>query len=82
MASAIPKAAVSWYLRMQGDLSGIDPYTRVSSDVYQDLFSEGSFIGKGIYDVDIFEQAVAMYSPTTASLVMTCWKAVMPGRGC
>ncbi|HEY6899403.1 MAG TPA: glucoamylase family protein, partial [Puia sp.] len=35
--------------------SGIDPYTRVSSDVYQDLFDEGSFIGKGIYDVDIFE---------------------------
>ena len=35
---------------------GIDPYTRVVSDVYQDLFGEGSFIGKGIYDVDSFEQ--------------------------
>ena len=31
---------------------GIDPYTRAVSDVYQDLFAEGSFIGKGIYDVD------------------------------
>jgi len=40
---------------MQGSESGIDPYTRVSSDVYQDLFDEGSYIGKGIYDVDIFE---------------------------
>ncbi len=34
---------------------GIDPYTRTVSDVYQDLFDEGSFIGKGIYDVDAFE---------------------------
>ncbi|MFH0797150.1 MAG: glucoamylase family protein [Candidatus Omnitrophota bacterium] len=31
-----------------------DPYTRTISDVYQDLFHEGSFIGKGLYDVDTF----------------------------
>ncbi len=55
---SIPKTATSLYLRMQGNLSGIDPYTQVSSDVYQDVFGEGSFIGKGIYDVDIFEQAL------------------------
>ena len=34
------------------------PYTRSVSDVYQDLFGEGSFIGKGIYDVDAFERAL------------------------
>lgn len=56
--STIPKTPGSLYLRMQGNLSGIDPYTKVSSDVYQDLFGEGSFIGKGIYDVDAFEQAL------------------------
>ena len=39
--------------------AGIDPYTRAVSDVYQDLFGEGSFIGKGIYDVDAFELALA-----------------------
>lgn len=38
--------------------AGIDPYSREVSDVYQDIFSEGSFIGKGIYDVDAFRQAV------------------------
>lgn len=38
--------------------SGIDPYSREISDVYQDIFAEGSFIGKGIYDVDAFRQAV------------------------
>ncbi|MDB5273643.1 MAG: glycosyltransferase 36 [Chitinophagaceae bacterium] len=58
VASGIPKSAASLYLRMQGNVSGIDPYTRLSSDVYQDLFGEGSFIGKGIYDVDVFEQSV------------------------
>ncbi|MHB1178618.1 MAG: glycosyltransferase family protein, partial [Daejeonella sp.] len=58
VTASIPKTAVSLYLRMQGNVSGIDPYTKVSSDVYQDLFGEGSFIGKGIYDVDIFEQTV------------------------
>jgi hypothetical protein len=55
---SLPKTDVSLYLKMQGSLSGIDPYTKVSSDVYQDLFGEGSFIGKGIYDVDVFEQAL------------------------
>ncbi|MGZ3853480.1 MAG: glucoamylase family protein, partial [Flavisolibacter sp.] len=55
---SIPKTHVSLYLRMQGSLSGIDPYTQVSSDVYQDIFQEGSFIGKGIYDVDVFERAL------------------------
>ncbi|NLB82662.1 MAG: cyclic beta 1-2 glucan synthetase, partial [Synergistaceae bacterium] len=38
--------------------AGIDPYTRTVSDVYQDLFGEGSFIGKGIYDVDAFERTL------------------------
>ena len=55
---SIPKTASSLYLQMQGSLSGIDPYTQVSSDVYQDVFGEGSFIGKGIYDVDAFEKAL------------------------
>jgi len=38
--------------------AGIDPYTKVVSDIYQDLFKEGSFIGKGIYNVDAFETAL------------------------
>ncbi|MBA2237360.1 MAG: cyclic beta 1-2 glucan synthetase, partial [Lysobacter sp.] len=37
----------------------VDPYTTAVSDVYQDLFGEGSFVGKGIYDVDAFEHALA-----------------------
>jgi len=51
---SLPDITGSWYARMHGNEPGIDPYTRASSDVYQDLFEEGSFIGKGIYDVDTF----------------------------
>ncbi len=52
---SLPTSSLSRYARMYGSEAGIDPYTRAVSDVYQDLFGEGSFIGKGIYDVDAFE---------------------------
>jgi cyclic beta-1,2-glucan synthetase len=43
------------FQRLSTGPSGIDPYASAISDVYQDLFGEGSFTGKGIYDVDAFE---------------------------
>ncbi|HUL14012.1 MAG TPA: cyclic beta 1-2 glucan synthetase, partial [Methylococcaceae bacterium] len=49
----------SRYARLYGGEAGIDPYTRAVSDVYQDVFHEGSFIGKGIYDVDAFERSLS-----------------------
>ncbi len=44
----------SRFTRLFAGEAGIDPYTREVSDVYQDLFGEGSFVGKGIYDVEAF----------------------------
>ncbi|MGV8073768.1 MAG: GH36-type glycosyl hydrolase domain-containing protein [Syntrophobacteraceae bacterium] len=58
VAVSLSGANRSLYARMCASEPGIDPYTRAVSDVYQDLFGEGSFIGKGIYDVDAFELAV------------------------
>ena len=58
VAASLPGANRSRYARMCGAEPGIDPYTRAVSDVYQDLFREGSFIGKGIYDVDAFERTL------------------------
>ena len=55
---SLPDSKSSLYMRMHSSEPGIDPYTRLTSDVYQDLFKEGSFIGKGIYDIDAFELAV------------------------
>ena len=58
VAVSLPVANRSPYARLWTSEPGIDPYTRVVSDVYQDVFGEGSFIGKGIYDVDAFDRAV------------------------
>ena len=55
---SLTSAGRSRFAKLFAGESGIDPYTREVSDVYQDLFGEGSFIGKGIYDVDAFRQAV------------------------
>lgn len=44
----------SRYVRIFGGEPGIDPYSRAVSDVYQDLFREASFIGKGCYDLAAF----------------------------
>ena len=48
----------SLFQRLFASHSGIDPYAAAVSDVYQDLFGEGSYAGKGIYDVDAFEAAL------------------------
>ncbi|MEO7387000.1 MAG: glycosyl transferase, partial [Gammaproteobacteria bacterium] len=49
----------SLFQRIVSSAPGLDPYASAVSDVYQDLFGEGSYAGKGIYDVDAFESALA-----------------------
>lgn len=58
VAEALPNTSLSPYVWLCTNEFGIDPYTRTVSDVYQDLFHEGSFIGKGIYDVDLFQKVL------------------------
>ncbi len=58
VTTSLPGATASLYEKIFSGEPGIDPYTRTVSDVYQDLFGEGSFVGKGIYDVDAFELAL------------------------
>jgi cyclic beta-1,2-glucan synthetase len=48
--------------------TGFDIYARAVSDVYQDLFGEGIFTGKGIYEVEIFQQALEHRFPCNALL--------------
>ncbi len=49
----------SLFQRIVSTAPGLDPYASAVSDVYQDLFGEGSYAGKGIYDIDAFESALA-----------------------
>ncbi len=58
VAVSLPSTNRSRFAQLCGSDSGLDPYTRAVSDVYQDLFHEGSYVGKGIYDVDIFERSL------------------------
>jgi cyclic beta-1,2-glucan synthetase len=48
----------SLFQRIFSGPSGMDPYAFAVSDVYQDLFAEGTYTGKGIYDIDAFEEAL------------------------
>ena len=58
VSNTLPGSESSIYAKIHGNEPGTDPYTRAVSDVYQDLFGEGSFIGKGIYDVEAFEKVL------------------------
>ncbi len=58
----------SLFQRVFSSMNGIDPYAAAVSDVYQDLFDEGSYAGKGIYDIDAFEAALAHRVPDSTML--------------
>ena len=65
---SLTSAARSRFAQIFSGNTGIDPYTTASSDVYQDLFGEGSFTGKGLYDVDAFEKSLAGRVPENSIL--------------
>ncbi len=54
--------------RLYAGPAGLDPYAFAVSDVYQDLFDEGSYIGKGIYDIDAFERSLEGRVPENTML--------------
>jgi cyclic beta-1,2-glucan synthetase len=64
----LESASRSKFARIFSGNTGIDPYTTAVSDVYQDLFGEGNFTGKGLYDVDTFESALANRVPENSLL--------------
>jgi cyclic beta-1,2-glucan synthetase len=56
------------FARIFAGHTGVDPYTTAVSDTYQDLFGEGIFTGKGLYDVDAFAAALEGRVPEGALL--------------
>ncbi|QUG73505.1 cyclic beta 1-2 glucan synthetase (plasmid) [Erwinia sp. E602] len=63
LAEEMPRNGQGRYAALRSSVPGNNPYSMMSSDIYQDLFGEGSFVGKGIYDVDIFVQSTANACP-------------------
>ncbi|MGK2856293.1 MAG: GH36-type glycosyl hydrolase domain-containing protein, partial [Thermoanaerobaculia bacterium] len=64
----LSSAAGTLFARVYAGHTGVDPYTTAVSDSYQDLFGEGSFTGKGLYDVDAFQATVGGRVPENALL--------------
>jgi len=71
----------SLFLRVFTSASGIDPYAAAVSDVYQDLFGEGSYTGKGIYDIDAFELALAGRVPESTLLSHDLYEGIFARAG-
>jgi cyclic beta-1,2-glucan synthetase len=59
VTTSLPSATATPFARLFTDAVGIDPYTKAVSDVSQDLFGEGSYHGKGIYDVRAFSRVLS-----------------------
>ena len=73
--------AGSLFQRIFSGPGGMDPYAFVVSDVYQDLFEEGSYSGKGIYDVDVFEAALHGRVPENTVLSHDLLEGIFAGSG-
>jgi len=71
----------SVFQRIFSSMNGIDPYAGASSDVYQDLFGEGSYAGKGIYEVDAFEAALARRVPDSMLLSHDLFEGIFARAG-
>lgn len=65
---SLESSSKSHFSKIFSGYTGIDPYTTAVSEVYQDLFHEGSFTGKGLYDVDAFEASLKNRVPENAIL--------------
>ncbi|MGC2353749.1 MAG: glucoamylase family protein, partial [Candidatus Udaeobacter sp.] len=64
VSASLPSARATWFSRIFADPRGIDPYTHAVSDVYQDLVGEGSYHGKGIYELQTFHRRLSERFPT------------------
>ncbi len=68
VSPSLSSANGSPFSRLFSDPIGIDPYTSAASDVYQDLTGEGSYHGKGIYDVRAFSRVLSGKFPEATLL--------------
>ena len=68
MGISVQSAARSRLAALYSGQTGFDIYTHAVSNVYQDLFGEGIFAGKGIYEVDTLREVLESRFPENALL--------------
>jgi cyclic beta-1,2-glucan synthetase len=71
----------SLFAQVMGGDAGFDLYTLAVSDIYQDLFGEGVYVGKGIYDVAAFERSTAGRIPENALLSHDLFEGIQGRAG-
>jgi cyclic beta-1,2-glucan synthetase len=82
VSASLPSAqSATGFARIFASHGGIEPYVTASSDVYQDLFGQGSFTGKGIYDVDAFRAAMAGRVPDNTMLSHDLFEGIFARAG-
>src|SRR5207245_8687491 len=74
-------AAGSLFARLYAGHTGVDPYTTAVSNTYQDVFGEGIFTGKGLYDVDAFTAALEGRVPENALLSHDLFEGIYARTG-
>lgn len=68
VSMSLPASTQSFFAWLYSGVTGIDPYAGAVSDTYQDVFGEGSFTGKGIYEVNIFNAVLENRFPENSLL--------------
>ncbi len=68
VAMSLPASSRSFFAWLYSGVTGVDPYAGAVSDTYQDVFGEGSFTGKGIYEVNIFNAVLEGRFPENSLL--------------
>jgi cyclic beta-1,2-glucan synthetase len=77
---SLPSAHRSVFASLHSGHPGVDPYTTAVSDVYQDLYGEGSFTGKGVYEVQAFVRATQGRFPRTRCCLTISSRAATRAR--
>jgi len=82
MTMALPmRGEGSWFQYVFSGSPGMDPYAAPAPDLYQDLFGEGSFVGKGIYDVDAVEAVMKGRTPDNTVLSHDLYEGIFARSG-
>ncbi len=68
ISMTLPGSRRSRFAALFSGIAGVDPYASAVSDTYQDVFGEGSFTGKGIFEVDLFHNLLSNRFPDNSLL--------------
>ena len=68
VAMSLEGSEDSLFAWLYSGVTGVDPYAGAVSDTYQDVFGEGSFTGKGIFEVDVFNAVLERRFPENTLL--------------